>query len=73
MKAAWKGSRTDGGLKMTGRDLIEWIQSNNAEDLPVMIRRSRDEPKEVITEKDLEIKVSIAGGEQLEYKKYFMI
>ena len=58
---------------MTGRDLIDWIQSNHAEDLPVMIRRSRNEPKEIITEKDLEIKVSIAGGEQLEYKKYFLI
>ena len=58
---------------MTGKDLIEWIQSNNAEDLPVMIRRSRDEPKEIITEKDLEVKLSIAGGDQLEYKKYFLI
>ena len=58
---------------MTGQDLIDWIQSNNAEDLPVMIRRARNEPKEVITEKDLEVKVSIAGGEQLEYKKYFLI
>ena len=38
-----------------------------------MIRRSKNEQKEVITEKDLEIKMSIAGGEQLEYKKYFMI
>ena len=58
---------------MTGRDLIEWIKSNNAEDLPVMIRRAKNEPKEIITEEDLEIKVSIAGGEQLEYKKYFLI
>ena len=58
---------------MTGQDLIDWIKTNHAEDLPVMIRRARNEPKEVITEKDLEIKVSIAGGEQLEYKKYFLI
>ena len=58
---------------MTGQDLIDWIQSNHAEDLPVMIRRAKNEPKEVITEKDLEIKVSIAGGDQREYKKYFMI
>ena len=58
---------------MTGADLIRWIHDNNAEDLPVMIRRPGEQQKEVISEKDLEIKVSIAGGEQLEYKKYFMI
>jgi hypothetical protein len=58
---------------MTGRDVIKWIQDNHAEDLPVMIRRSKGEPKEIVTEKDLEIKMSIAGGNQLEYKKYFMI
>ena len=58
---------------MTGADLIKWIQDNHAEDLQVIIRRSKNEQKEVITEKDLEIKMSIAGGEQLEYKKYFMI
>lgn len=58
---------------MTGQDLIDWIRANKAEDLPVMIRRAKDEPKEVITEKDLEIKVKIAGSDQLEYKKYFLI
>lgn len=58
---------------MTGRDLIQWIMDNQAEDLPVMIRRPGEKEKDLITEKDLEIKVSIAGGEQLEYKKYFMI
>lgn len=58
---------------MTGRDLIKWIIENNAEDLPVMIRRPGEKQKEMLTEKDPEIKVSIAGGEQLEYRKYFMI
>ena len=58
---------------MTGADLIKWIQDNKAEDLPVMIRRSKDEQKEVVTEKDLGIKLSIADGNQLEYKKYFVI
>lgn len=58
---------------MTGMDLIEWIHSNHAEDLPVMIRRSKDEPKEFITEEDLQIRISIAGEKQLEYKKYFLI
>ena len=45
----------------------------DAEDLRVMIRRSKGEQKEIVTENDLEIKMSIAGGNQLEYKKYFMI
>ena len=58
---------------MTGRDLIQWIKDNQAEDLPVMIRRPGEKEKDLITEQDLEIKVSIAGGDQLEYKKYFMI
>lgn len=58
---------------MTGADMIKWIKDNHAEDLPVMIRRSKDQPKEVIEEKDLGIRMSIAGGDQLEYKKYFMI
>ena len=59
---------------MTGRDLIKWIQDNRAEDLPVMIRRPGEQKKEMIEEKDLGIKISIAGNEnQLEYKKYFMI
>ena len=54
---------------MTGREFIQWIIDNKAEDLPVMIRRPGETQKEVIEEKDLEIKVSIQGGEQLEYKK----
>lgn len=58
---------------MTGRDLIKWIQNNQAEDLPVMIRRPGEKRKEIVDEEDLEIKVSIAGGQQLEYKKYFLI
>lgn len=59
---------------MTGQDLIRWIQDNRAEELPVMIRRPGETQKEIVTEEDLEIRVSIAGGEnQLEYKKYFLI
>lgn len=58
---------------MTGRDLIKWIQDNHAEELPVMIRRPGEKQKEIVDEKDLEIKISIAGGQQLEYKKYFLI
>lgn len=58
---------------MTGRELIAWIQENQAEDLPVMIRRAGAAQKEIVTEKDLEIKVSIKDGEQLAYQKYFMI
>lgn len=61
-------------MELTGRDLIKWIQDNQAEDLPVMIRRPGETVKEVVTEKDLDIKVSIAGdGRQMEYKKYFLI
>ena len=59
---------------MTGRDLIKWIQDNNAENLPVMIRRPGEQKKEIVTDDDLEIRVSIAGsGQQMEYKKYFLI
>ena len=58
---------------MTGADLIKWIQENHAEELPVLIRRHPHEQKETITEKDLEIRVSIAGDKQLEYKRYFLI
>ena len=59
---------------MTGADLIRWIQENRAEDLPVMIRRPGEMKKDLVEEKDLEIKVSIAGNDnQLEYKKFFLI
>ena len=58
---------------MTGADLIKWIKDNHAESLPVMIRHVGAKHAEVVDEHDLEIKVSIAGGEQLEYKKYFLI
>lgn len=58
---------------MTGRDLIQWIKDNRAEDLPVMIRRPGEKEKTIVNEEDLEIKMSIQGGEQLEYKKYFLI
>ena len=58
---------------MTGRDLIQWIHDHQAEDLPVLIRRPGEKEKETVSEKDLEIKVSIGGGEQLEYRKYFLI
>ena len=58
---------------MTGADIIKWIKENNAENLPVMIRRPGEKQKEIVTEEDLEVRVRIAGGEQLEYKKYFLI
>ena len=59
---------------MTGADLIKWIHDNHAENMPVMIRHVGATQKEVVTEKDLEIRVSIAGNEkQLEYQKYFLI
>ena len=60
-------------MTLTGRDLIKWIQDNKAEDLPVMIRRPGEKQKEMVEESDLGIKLSIAGGDQLEYKKYFLI
>lgn len=59
---------------MTGRDLIKWIQDNKAEDLPVMIKRGKNEQKEMITKEDLEITVKISGDEnQGQYRKYFII
>ena len=58
---------------MTGADLIKWIQDNKAEDLPVMIRRPGETQKEIVNAEDLQIKVSISGSQQLEYKKYFLI
>lgn len=59
---------------MTGRDVIKWIQDNHAEDLPVMVRHVGAEKKEIVTQEDLEIKVSIVGSNnQLEYMKYFLI
>ena len=59
---------------MTGRDMIKWIQDNKAEDLPVMIKRGKNEQKEMITKEDLEITVKISGDEnQGQYKKYFLI
>lgn len=62
------------GEIMTGKDLIQWIHDNQAEDLPVLIRRPGEKQKEIVTEEDLEIRVSISGGgQQMEYKKYFLI
>ena len=59
---------------MTGKELIKWIQDNKAEDLPVMIKRGKNEQKEMITKEDLEITVKISGDEnQGQYKKYFLI
>lgn len=59
---------------MTGRDVIKWIQDNHAEDLPVMVRHVGADQKEIITEDDMQIKVSIVESKnQLEYKKYFLI
>ena len=60
---------------MTGHDLIKWIQDNNAEDIPVMIRRAKGAEVEVVDEEDTQIKVTLVGGNngQMEYKKYFLI
>lgn len=59
---------------MTGQDVIRWIQENHAEDLPVMVRHVGAERKEIVTQEDLQVKVSIVeDGNQLQYKKYFVI
>ena len=60
---------------MTGRDMIKWIQDNQAEDLPFLIRRPGQKDEETIKEEDLEIKVSVVEGRngQGQYKKYFLI
>lgn len=61
--------------KMTGRDMIKWIQENQAEDLPFLIRRPGQKDEETIKEEDLEIKMSVVEGSngQGQYKKYFII
>lgn len=60
---------------MTGRDMIKWIQDNQAEDLPFLIRRPGQKDEETIKEEDLEIKMSVVEGSngQGQYKKYFLI
>ena len=60
---------------MTGRDMIKWIQDNQAEDLPFLIRRPGQKESETIKEEDLEIKMSVVEGSngQGQYKKYFLI
>lgn len=58
---------------MTGADLIKWIKDNHAESLPVMIRHVGAKQAEEVEKDDMEIQVRIVGGEQLEYKKYFLI
>ena len=60
---------------MTGRDMIKWIQDNQAEDLPFLIRRPGKKDEETIKEEDLEIKMSVVEGSngQGQYKKYFLI
>lgn len=59
---------------MTGRDLIRWIQENDAEDLPVHVRHVGAE-EEVEVEAP-EIRTSIVreqSTDQLKYGKYFLI
>ena len=60
---------------MTGRDMIKWIQDNQAEDLQFLIRRPGQKDEETIKEEDLEIKMSVVEGSngQGQYKKYFLI
>ena len=60
---------------MTGRDMIKWIQENQAEDLQFLIRRPGQKDEETIKEEDLEIKMSVVEGSngQGQYKKYFLI
>ena len=60
---------------MTGRDMIKWIQDNQAEDLQFLIRRPGQKDEETIKEEDLEIKMSVVEGNngQGQYKKYFLI
>ena len=60
---------------MKGRDMIKWIQDNQAEDLPFLIRRPGQKDEETIKEEDMEIKMSVVEGSngQGQYKKYFLI
>ena len=57
---------------MTGRDLIKWIQDNNAEDLPVHIRNTGGADVPI---KEPELKSSIVEDKngQQEFAKYFML
>ena len=55
--------------QLTGRDIIAWILEAQAEDLPVMIRRDKNEPKEYVTE----IKVSVVDEPDRNRRKYIMI
>ena len=58
---------------MTGRELIEWIQKNHAEDLQVHIRNTGQ--AEVIVDKP-DVKCSIVyekGTGQQAFDKYIMI
>lgn len=55
---------------MKGKDLIDWIRKNNAEELPVKIRHVGGKEEE---EAEPEIKISIIGTDQLQYQKYFLI
>ena len=60
---------------MTGRDMIKWIQDNQAEDLPMLIRRPGQTDEETITEADLKVRMSVVEGNngQGQFKKYFFI
>lgn len=57
---------------MTGRDLIQWIHDNHAEDLPVHIRNTGGADVPI---KEPELKSSIVEDKngQQEFAKYFML
>ena len=55
---------------MKGRELIQWIQDNKAEDLPVKVKHVGGKDEEDV---EPEVKLSIVGTDQLQYKKYFLI
>lgn len=58
---------------MTGREMIKWIKDNKAEDLELRIRHIKPGEDEVMEVKAPEIKFTIVGTEQQQYKKYFLI
>ena len=55
--------------------MIKWIQDNQAEDLPMLIRRPGQTDEETITEADLKVRMSVVEGNngQGQFKKYFFI
>ena len=53
--------------------MIQWIKDNKAEDLELRIRHIKPGEDEVMEVKAPEIKFTIVGTEQQQYKKYFLI